>query len=1677
MWTNSPQNISINSPHAQQSASPTIPQIRLNGPPDNNFLNRNVLHNSNSPTMVNQGSQQNSKTDVRANSMPSAEFQMNGKHNLGSQVLTINGNNLINSSQNTPETNQRLMQSHIVINPQQAHNITQSQFVANGQGFSGMNHIIGPNGQIIEIQTSNIPRSQSLGSVFNNDKVSVSLDGSGNKPDQTPGNKFCDGNQSNDSLKVPHQTPQVHCLQNGSTNSSPPTSNSNPNIIVGETNIQHLTPEVIQRINQQQQIFIQQNQKQMELAMKGIKTHVVPVTSQQIITGKQVHAFNDANQGNAVPNPNQMGLPVHQMMMVNQQRVPPWQLNRINKLPQQQFNQNQNMKFVNKQNQPIRQNEIEMISQNIPFQGSQNISVMEGSPSGVSAMIGQNAANQNVFSRVPPLHHHTPPTVWPEEVQRKKSKPCKNVKKSRVHENQRLSNGTSNQNAFSNPDMRNTSHTFRANQMQNGCISPMNPSPSFMEDPSGYLAQQTALLNSTISRQVGLNSMNPNSPIHNNPNTKNNSLHISMKDGNNVTLSSKSYNSRNIQNMSSNTVDQENRGQNNSSNNAFNNSPTQSNIPDSSVHCDKSSDSTVMPQAHSHCQGCIAEMNESKNDLAARNLNSGDCESRLRNANFQSKMQNYMESLSSLKSESCSQPGTPSPNQSSDESPVTSSTYGERPGSRSNHHRSDSRGPIQGGIISTSHGSPMETYQIPELSPTPSNSSRNTDTPQSKNSGSGGYNISSSCPFTNPSPGYSNQGSCRESINSNPATPSPGNMNQNFVSYNSQDSISNNRTNQSIIVSSSQINNNDCVNTQSFRMSCFNDPNSSSNSSMSNVGISNDNTVANMEPAINNQRIVQSINGSTYYVPPNLGAGSPNVQRGNNMMFIPSNGVVTTMASGHTLSRNTITSVLAGKAQTATTSINTSSAGMPYIYPALPNPNATTNSTQPHNDHFVHMNAPPNYPLHVAGTVAQALVSKSPLEMVQSVVSSIQVSHAQNCSSGPLVSRSGQMQGKTANGSVVNSGHIVMPSNGQFVITGTGQGSVMAPPPPKGQPLPPMSASPHVTSVTASMSQAIPAVGGMPQVLNHPTVLVNTSPFMLQQQMVTVDGQMVNQNVQMPQIVAGNIISQGQGMDPHNSQDFNKNHNVLQKQALLSPDSGKKKGKKRKPQTQGPTSMMQITTHHSPNNILVQHNSQQQQQQFPSQSFQMSPNGNLSTGPMLQALTIVPGKAGAPAHIVMNGQAAGNFGQQQIITNSPQGAQHINLLQPVNLLNGTTGVVQNFPTFQQFIVPGLGGMVMTADGTAILQDASNMPMQLHIQNVNGQNVLTPIQNQGILTAGPGGMVIRTQNSNNKMMQSQHSPGAQFLSPNGGQIVMGGSPFNGQLSPLVASVSPNHTVTFNGSPPQVRSNIQQEFLQCNQMGQTLMLPLSPTQITVSSSANQQNTTYVQQNTTIVQQQTTMVSNNNNQFQNPSGNSHNANAMNLDQGAIMNQSMKQNNQVKGRNHNILQIQNHPQQITIQNPNDGPGMKRIALQYPQMLNQIPQMNGNMKSDSQIQQIFANINQNNLVNQQQQNLLHPHVRHSVSTQTLVNQQQNGNKSPLGAYHLNSGGSPPDTTTHSPLGSLDGSGGSPANSLSSRSPNSSHGNLVDTTGSPEPMEQGSMVILLSNIIYLTFLTFYTPLK
>lgn len=114
--------------------------------------------------------------------------------------------------------------------------------------------------------------------------------------------------------------------------------------------------------------------------------------------------------------------------------------------------------------------------------------------------------NSNVYERVPPLHQHSPSTtVWTDEINKKKIK-IKTVKKRPYSLIDGQHRTIESQGPCPNIDVR---------QIQNEQGRPVvvnqygqqnqNPSssPSFMEDPSGYLAQQTALLNSTISRQTG----------------------------------------------------------------------------------------------------------------------------------------------------------------------------------------------------------------------------------------------------------------------------------------------------------------------------------------------------------------------------------------------------------------------------------------------------------------------------------------------------------------------------------------------------------------------------------------------------------------------------------------------------------------------------------------------------------------------------------------------------------------------------------------------------------------------------------------------------------------------------------------------------------------------------------------------------------------------------------------------------------------------------------------------------------------------------------------------------------------------------------------------------------------------------------------------------------------------
>uniref|UniRef100_A0A1Y1N4D0 MBD domain-containing protein n=1 Tax=Photinus pyralis TaxID=7054 RepID=A0A1Y1N4D0_PHOPY len=1025
----------------------------------------------------------------------------------------------------------------------------------------------------------------------------------------------------------------------------------------------------------------------------------------------------------------------------------------------------------------------------------------------------------NAEERVPPIYQHTPSvSVWSDDIARKKVKVSKNIKK-RQFENSRVVQVES---SCSNVDTRQ-----QANESERTAISEESPqstpnssSPSFMEDPSGYLAQQTALLNSTISRQMGMNSCGNfmcSSPVTSVQNTQ--VQHLSSSEVNEVPLPSNIYVSQVKQNS-----------------NKFN-----QNVPDPNntkmLHISQNSvpqqyNQTIMAKGpadstdHIQCQVCIADTAHYQQQKVVDPSNPY-----LTKEYFQGNR---------VFDQGRSNANNPTSSNVLDD-PVTSSTYIDK--QPSDGDSPDSR-PIQGGTISTSNISSSDCSQSEPSTPNP----HTPTTPQPIFSDTPHHNVTSmanvqqSCPVEVTFPSSYN----------NPSRPS------------------------------------EYVNPHQQSMA------------VSRIG--------------------------------NLGLSHP--------------GVITTMASGRTVSCNTITSVLAGRANTSTVSVNS-----PVNIPMSTVPSVFTNQDS----------------LTMSSiNVPSQPITKSPLEMVQSVVSSIQVPQSHNTSAGSIQQHNQQISPlqiiKHSPTQGLPPGHILVSSGGQLIMASSSSGpNVMPPPLPKivtnQNSMPPISVSPMVTNVTASVTQVIPAVAQ--QVLGQQTVLVNAlpAPFMLQPGVtMTMDGMAVAPNVQIPHLVAGNVIQpqlQVDGSDP--------NRVLTRTTAILSPDA-KKKGKKRKMPSQTIASMLQYASQQNSGVVMSQPS-------FP-QQIQMahSPQG-LTSGPVMQALTIVPGKTGAPTQIVMNGQTVGNtsqFGPQQLITNSNQTPQ-INLLQPVNLINSTTGMVQNFPTIQQFIVPNLGGMVMNADGTAtILPDTSNLGMHLQIQNVNGQNVLTPVQNnnvfgggQGILAAGPAGMVIRTPNaSQGKIIQQQHSPGAQFLSPNGNQFVVNGAQFSGQLSPLITNVNPAQ-VTFSAAPQAIRPNgaVQQnqpEFIQCGQVGQTLVVPAG--NITVST-ANQQNTTFVQQNTTIVQQQTTMVSNNQH-LQN------------------MQASNQNNPNVASRTTTLNVDQN-----LILNANDNRSLQAVLMQG---------QNAQLSSAS--------------------------YRHSVSTQTAVNQNNQAVTTNTFCQTSASAGSPPDTTTLSPL-------------------------------------------------------------
>ncbi|XP_037296473.1 uncharacterized protein LOC115445393 isoform X2 [Manduca sexta] len=1265
---------------------------------------------------------------------------------------------------------------------------------------------------------------------------------------------------------------------------------------------QPLTPEVMQKINEQQQIFIQQNQKQIEMKMKGFRTQIENISQ------------NKQSQSQYVPQA-QLVIQNGAVVKTNPAKTPPWQVKR------------NDSNFSN----PITSPGPKLQKPDNTDYDEVNTNISEDSSSSYSSFSSnEQAVNQAMCSRVPPLpqHYTMMGQQWPAtDTNKKKTKGNKGgKKKNSPAENKVVTIGCNGMRLLQD-----------AKGMPCDDLSSNNV-PSFMEDPNGYLAQQTVLLNNTISKQVGINSSYDNNQYDN----TNNSCFVTQNQVEKIKPVVKSNEISNIYRH-----------------NVPNPSLSPTSIPDSSMLPDN-----VMPQC---CKGCNLSMKNNSPEYT-------DNQVRLK----------YMKH-NVYKMEIDGSHAISSPKHSYDDNPVTS-TFIER-----SPTLNDNCGPIQAGTVSTSNVSLTETLQPPEPSPTSSNSSRNTDTPHSSGSNSSQVLPNGSYPV--PSPACSNSGSCRDNFNSNPPTPgssqvyaynSPGPPNnQSITGTQMMHFISNHNVNKNLM----EVDN---ISTM--------------------VGVKSGlKSSPDMYRLESRRRIENTMPG--YCPPPHLGGGPAHslIQTCYVQTF------VTTMASGFSVTRDTVTSVLAGKANTATTSINASQANF-IRPPPPPSINLATTYAIPNNQpdpFFNSVNLPTSYPLHIAGTTAQSMITKSPLEMVQNVIGNL-----------PAKSETGITQ----SGSLSQLRKTCPTTPGQILISSTGQiivsNNQMPPPPPKTTTATSaIQSSGAVTNVSASVTQVIPTVGTVQPMVNQPTVVVNTlpAPFVLQPPMVAVDGQVVQQNAVLPQIMTGGIVP-GQSPNENTRQlDVKNHHSFVQGVAMLSPESLKKRNKKKKTQSPNITNVLQIAAPQpNPSNIMVHHTSPQHNTspQFSPRNFQLSPNNNISPTPMLQALTILPGKSGTPAHIVMNGQGnTNNYGSQQIIANTSP-SQQINLLQPVNLLNNASGVMPNFPAFQQFIVPNLGGMVMTADGTAIIQDNSTgMPMQLQLQAVNGQNVLTPMQNSSVFATGPNsGVVIRAQNQQSKIIQSQHSPGAQFLSPNG-QVVMNGPNFNGQLSPLLANLSPT-SVTFNTAAQMRPGSVQtQEYIQTNQAGQTLMVPLSPKRVSLASApTNRGNPTFVHQNTTIVQQQTTLVSNS--------------------QGAA---------QV------ALAAAPHVRPF-----GDALGAKNKSRTLAEAAAEHVRVEEIVE-----RKIIGGVRQRQ-ADGDGRDAVDGHARHSVSTQTLVNQAAGagggGGACAGSAGAAGATGSPPDTTTHSPLGALEPA---PSPRLCAARCLSTQANYADTTTeSPEPADANSSAMV-----------------
>uniref|UniRef100_A0A8D8U0T3 PWWP domain-containing protein n=1 Tax=Cacopsylla melanoneura TaxID=428564 RepID=A0A8D8U0T3_9HEMI len=409
------------------------------------------------------------------------------------------------------------------------------------------------------------------------------------------------------------------------------------------------------------------------------------------------------------------------------------------------------------------------------------------------------------------------------------------------------------------------------------------------------------------------------------------------------------------------------------------------------------------------------------------------------------------------------------------------------------------------------------------------------------------------------------------------------------------------------------------------------------------------------------------------------------------------------VASGHTVSSNTITSVVAGRSNTSLTSAA----------------------------------SPPQPEVHIPVT----LHAKSPLEMVQSVVSSIQVPQARS----PSVS--------VADVKVSTSlpSHIFVSSNGQLIVASQPQ-------PLKSSPslvsvnTSTASSSSLMTNVTGAISQVIPSLGLNQQVLGQPTVLVNMqqAPLLFQPNIMTMDN--LN-SVQIPQLTVSSPLSTDSGaFSPRSSQ------------GMISPESAKRKmlkaNKQRKVSPQKVTSMLltpQQGSSTGAGTVVMQ----------PQQTFAQ---------PMLQTL-ILPNK--------------GNFNNQLIATS----------IQPLNLVQQFPTIQQFLVPAG---LGGLGGMaVMSQDGTTtLLQDAVHLNVLTPVQTsgmFGGQSILTSPNSMVIRSPNTSGTVRPSTSTGQGSFITTNSQNQLIVNnPFANQL-------QGQLSPIITNLSPNSQQISFTSPTSQRQS--------------------------------------------------------------------------------------------------------------------------------------------------------------------------------------------------------------------------------------------------------------------------------